>query len=639
MAGNRFLGGADNPRVVRQIFVGFAAVVAAKLILDLSHIVRVAHATFGKDTKLPQKKRVNRRERDETLKRGPKALAAFLVDGQRPDVIIVGSGIGGLTCGAILGRTGLRVLVLEQHDVAGGCLHSYTAGGFEWDVGIHYVGEVGGPGIHRALLDQVGRGQIEWKHLKDPYDTTYIPPSVEEGLLGNFDAFQICRGTTVNEEMLCQRFPDEQVAIKKFFRDVRRQAAGALVVIPKALPKWLGLVFGKTVDLFTGFYSRMGMSVAAALSQLGIQNNQLKGVLSYPWGDLGTPPASLSYGMLLGLHAHFMKEGAYFPVGGASYIAHALVETIRDQGGDVLVRCPVSKIMMKGKRVSGVSLSSGKDVILASGGHVVCAVSLATLYDKLLPLEHIPKIPRCVQDNGYMREGCAAMSLFVGLESSGADLQLDSIQGSAWAYRSPNFDEDWGRFMAQTPEDVLAKKVQWPMVFLGFPSSKDPAWSEDFPNKTSITVISLVSWAWFAEYENSRVHKRGARYDALKDCIAQQMWSFVCELHPQLAKAKIGHFEAGSPLSNNYYIGSNKGEIYGADHTSKRFKLDSLIAARPSFPGIPGLLVAGQENMCGGFAGGLFGGSMAAGELLGSPLGLWAGMLYSGFRNVPHFSP
>ena len=61
---------------------------------------------------------------------------------QKYDTIIIGSGIGSLTTAAILAKEGQKVLVLERHYIAGGFTHVFKRKGFEWDVGIHYIGEV-----------------------------------------------------------------------------------------------------------------------------------------------------------------------------------------------------------------------------------------------------------------------------------------------------------------------------------------------------------------------------------------------------------------------------------------------------------------------------------------------------------------
>merc|ERR1712003_614189 len=82
------------------------------------------------------------------------------------DAIIIGSGIGGMTTGAILARAGKQVLVLEQHDQAGGCCHTFIDKGYEFDVGIHYIGDVGYPTMFRVLLDQVTDGQLQWAPLE-----------------------------------------------------------------------------------------------------------------------------------------------------------------------------------------------------------------------------------------------------------------------------------------------------------------------------------------------------------------------------------------------------------------------------------------------------------------------------------------
>ena len=84
------------------------------------------------------------------------------------DAIVVGSGLGGLTCAALLSRMGKRVLLLEQHYVIGGFTHTFKRKGWEWDVGVHYIGEV-----HRErsvlgqLFTHITEGRLEWEHMGD----------------------------------------------------------------------------------------------------------------------------------------------------------------------------------------------------------------------------------------------------------------------------------------------------------------------------------------------------------------------------------------------------------------------------------------------------------------------------------------
>ena len=58
------------------------------------------------------------------------------------DAIIIGSGISGLTCAALLAQEGKKVLLLEKHFKVGGWTHTFRRNNYEWDVGIHYIGEV-----------------------------------------------------------------------------------------------------------------------------------------------------------------------------------------------------------------------------------------------------------------------------------------------------------------------------------------------------------------------------------------------------------------------------------------------------------------------------------------------------------------
>ena len=84
----------------------------------------------------------------------------------------------GLSAAAILSKAGMKVLVLEKHGKCGGTCHIFKSEGYEFDVGIHYVGELNRPTTTRTLLEQISDGQIQWadlsKHYFYPFHKSYL---------------------------------------------------------------------------------------------------------------------------------------------------------------------------------------------------------------------------------------------------------------------------------------------------------------------------------------------------------------------------------------------------------------------------------------------------------------------------------
>jgi len=199
-----------------------------------------------------------------------------------------------------------------------------------------------------------------------------------------------------------------------------------------------------------------------------------------------------------------------------------------------------------------------------------------------------------------------------------------------------------------------------------------------------VTIISFVAWEWFSPHAGERAKHRSREYQELKASLANRMWELAQRVYPQLADAPLSYFDAGSPatnltyckgkftftctaerlcspifhlqiytqtlhvkqavnckvwlqVTNNYYLGATRGEIYGAAHVTGRYGVGGLVAQRPSVAAhiAPNVVSAGQDTLCGGVATGLVTGLLGAGEVLGSKLGTLAGFLLSGAKHVP----
>ena len=122
------------------------------------------------------------------------------------DALVIGSGIGGLTTAALLAESGKKVAVLEQHYTAGGYTHSYDRGDYDWDVGVHYIGDMGRPTDARRLLDFLTEGAVGWAPMDQRYDRYFVGDETFDAVAGK-DAFR---------DNLVDRFPAEADAIDRY---------------------------------------------------------------------------------------------------------------------------------------------------------------------------------------------------------------------------------------------------------------------------------------------------------------------------------------------------------------------------------------------------------------------------------------
>ncbi|XP_047212063.1 all-trans-retinol 13,14-reductase-like isoform X1 [Girardinichthys multiradiatus] len=548
---------------------------------------------FAKDCREPVKKMVyDEKVKNKVLKQG--FVASKVPDNL--DAIIIGSGIGGLGLAVMLAKVGKKVLVVEQHDRAGGCCHTFTEKGFEFDVGIHYIGDLWGHTPFRCMLDQMSNGQLQWEPLENAYDHVILGP------LENRRSYPIYSGSTRFPEELKKRFPGEEKAIDDYMRLVKKTEFGIwLLLVLKLCPLPLAkfLIHTGLVKHLSSFFKMAPRSLTDVVNEL-TENKDLRAVFTYIFGTYGNKPKDASFAMHSLLITHYLS-GAWYPKGGSSEIAYHMIPIIEKAGGAVLVRAPVNRILFNdAKEAYGVSVLKGQEEVHVHAPMVISDAGIFNTYEKLLPKE-LQAMPDIQKQLSMVKHGEGGLSIFVGLNGTKEELGLKA--SNYWIFAENNFDELMEKYMNEEREKA-SKKI--PLLFVASPSAKDPSWEERSPGKSTLSLVSFAKYSWFEEWKDGKVTNRGADYKELKQAFINSALDVVMDVFPKITRDKIEYVDAGTPITNTHYIGAPKGEIYGVDHGIARFSPELNATIRPQTP-LKNLYLTGQDVFLCGFAGGLAG--------------------------------
>ena len=544
-----------------------------------------------------------------------------------PDVIVIGSGLAGLTAAAFLAALGKQVLVLEQYDVAGGCSQTFRRKNkWQFDVGLHYIGGVRTGEIARILRGLGLDERIEFTELDPDGFDTFVFPDLE---------FRMPKGWDNYVARLVETFPEEEEGLRAV-TDVMRNVIDELreVGVP-----------GRNTDLAEYLEKAptvvaWGMRSTAELFDEHFLSERSRAVLLGNAGDYATPPSRTPVSLHAGVVDHYLQEGAFYVRGGGQELAGHLVDLIHTCGGRVRTHAEVSRIVTEpvpeggaiqggegdsgGHRVRAVELSTG-EVIPAS--QIIATGDIKHLFLELLDPDAVPEgIRGQVED---YRMATPLFTVYLGL-----DFDITERMPATNYWLHSRFDQE-----AYYDPIAAGEFDADPPVYISSASAKDPGHEGHAPPGCS--TVELMTWitpdpdAWGVDEDSDVKYSKQPAYREVKERITRQLIERAEEQLGEL-KSHILWQEASTPMTQTRYTLSSGGSSYGIELATDQFGPLRIECRTP----VEGLILGGASSRRGhGIVGVMSGGvdaasavagrnlrsGIAAGEIFGDPSRLTSG--------------
>ncbi|MDZ8054372.1 MAG: phytoene desaturase family protein [Aulosira sp. ZfuVER01] len=503
------------------------------------------------------------------------------------DAIVIGSGMGGLTVAAILSKFNhKKVLILEQHFVIGGYTHEFERDRkFKWDVGLHYVGNMGQGELGRTVFDYITDGKLQWSKMPDPFEK-FVYPDFTFAQSSDPQKFQAD---------LIEIFPEEQTAIIRYFSDVKNTAK-------------VGTLSG-----LLGFWRKLFLPRVSKISRLttkeyldqNFDNPTLKALLASQWGDYGLPPSESSFVIHAILVYHYLR-GGYYPVGGAAEIAKNIMPVIERNGGQALTQRQVTEIIIKDNVAKGVKVQkthqSDAPIEEFYAPIIISDAGAFNTYTKLIPATVENKlVARYCKEIQEFPKPHSLFTLYLGFKESPAKLGFKGE--NYWLYSGYDHDRTFKEQSAAPHQGIKA-------CYLSFASLKDST-------QTAHTgqIIVFIDYDFFTKWHNQTWKRREQEYYKLKETIAHHLLDFV-ETHYPGFRELIEYSELSTPLTLEYFDQSYRGAVYGIPAVPARFNKKWISPKTP----IKNLYLTGADAALFGIMGALMGGVSTA-AVLNEPFG------------------
>lgn len=527
------------------------------------------------------------------------------------DAIVIGSGLGGLSAAAYLAAAGRSVLLLERYKTLGGSSHVFgRRGQWEFDCGVHYVGDCGPDGIVTAMMHGVGiDDRIIWLPMDQQGFDRIIGPGLELATPVGWDAYLA---------NLLDTFPDEKRAVRRFHGIMRRIGEGhdrTDMDSAAGMARWAARA-GRAAPF-------MALPYAATLAACGLSARAAY-VLSAQTGALACSPMVLPTAAMAAFFQDYVGRGSYYPKGGGQMLAAGFAAVVTSHGGSIRTGAEVTEIVLGDGKVTGVRLADG-DVLATNT--VVSDADIIKTYTELVGLQHLPK--RFQQRVQKWTMSQPLINGFFGVEIDLTDRPNSNYfsipdWSAADSYRSlagfgrkvlggsgHESGEAWAREMSQ----------RQPM-FVQSSSRRDPSNHRAAPSGhatievQTITPASPRLWGYDGYNVAAGEYSDDQRYRDIKKIIIDGMLERMEQAFPG-SSSKVKLSELGTPATQTRFVNNTGGAPFGLQ--------TKLSQTGPMRPGdttpIPGLFTVGTSTAWGpGTVGSMISGVHAAGTITGRDL-------------------
>lgn len=482
------------------------------------------------------------------------------------DVVIIGSGLGGLLCGTILSKEGKSVCILEKHHQFGGNLQTFKRNGKVFDTGFHYVG-----GLDK---DQNLYRYFKYIGLADKLNIERLDNDCFDNVGFKGEDYCLAQGFDNFVDKLHQKFPDEKAALTNYKNKIKE--------VCSHFPLY-NLITSSDISSEQKYLEQ---NIGSFLQSL-TTNKKLQNVLAGNNFLYAGNPDKTSLAMHALISNSFIDGGSYRFIDGSSQIADQLIKTIEQNGGTLKKSCEVTELIAENGEIRFAETIHGERI---EGKQFISAIH-PYLTLKMIDSSLIRKSYR--ERINSLEETISSFMIFV------------SFKPNSFKYLNSNYYY-FNHNTVWTASSYDPEK--WPQnyMFLTPPTSNSNEYAQ------TATILTYMKYDEVAKWEKTKTSKRGADYEEFKKQKAEKLIASVENKFPGF-KQSIQKYYTSTPLTYCDYTGTRFGSLYGIAHDCNDVLKTSIIARTK----IPNLLLTGQNINIHGALGVTIGSVITCSEILG----------------------